>query len=344
MTELILHHFAASPFSEKVRLVLGHKKLAWTSVQVPAIMPKPDVLALTGGYRRTPLLQIGADIFCDTALILDVLERLQPAPSLYPAAEASVARTVGQWADDHLFWAAVRHNRGPKGSGLGAGLSGEQARALFDDRQAMGFDLQWRRPQDASVPYQTYLRQLAGMLGTQDYLFGARPCVADFCAYHPLLLAHLRSAPAHDVLAPFPTVRAWLERLQAIGHGTSRDADAAYAIDVARLASPAMDTPWLPEGNWHDEHGIAAGSAVQICAESFGTEPSTGVLVAATQTHYSLRQHNPRVGTVHVHFPRIGYLLRQPEPERTTKMETHHVPAEAVGRQSAPGHRPAMPD
>ncbi|PSJ19446.1 glutathione S-transferase, partial [Halomonas sp. ND22Bw] len=78
MPDLILHHYATSPFSEKIRLVLGYKKLAWRSVIVPQIMPKPDVLPLTGGYRKTPFLQVGADIYCDTALICDVLEHLQP--------------------------------------------------------------------------------------------------------------------------------------------------------------------------------------------------------------------------------------------------------------------------
>ena len=60
---LILHHYDTSPFSEKIRLALRLKNLAWTSVTIPNIMPKPDLLALTGGYRRTPVLQIGADIF-----------------------------------------------------------------------------------------------------------------------------------------------------------------------------------------------------------------------------------------------------------------------------------------
>jgi hypothetical protein len=81
---LILHHYPTSPFSEKVRLVLGFKQLAWKSVIIPSVMPKPDVVALTGGYRKTPFLQVGADIYCDTALICDVLEHMQPEPALYP--------------------------------------------------------------------------------------------------------------------------------------------------------------------------------------------------------------------------------------------------------------------
>ena len=74
MSQPILHHYPTSPFAEKIRLILGYKKLAWQSVIIPRIMPKPDLTALTGGYRRTPVMQIGADIYCDTALIADVLD------------------------------------------------------------------------------------------------------------------------------------------------------------------------------------------------------------------------------------------------------------------------------
>src|ERR1700736_1244932 len=70
MTDIILHHYEISPYSEKVRIGLGLKGLAWGSVEIPVIMPKPDLTALTGGYRKTPVLQIGADIYCDSQLIM----------------------------------------------------------------------------------------------------------------------------------------------------------------------------------------------------------------------------------------------------------------------------------
>ena len=84
-------------------MVLGYKQLSWKSVIIPMMMPKPDVVSLTGGYRRTPFLQIGADIYCDTALICDVLEHIQPAPALYPAANKGLARIVAQWGDSLTF-------------------------------------------------------------------------------------------------------------------------------------------------------------------------------------------------------------------------------------------------
>ena len=52
MSQLVLHHYAASPYAEKVQLALGRKELAWRSVETPMVMPKPDHLELTGGYRR----------------------------------------------------------------------------------------------------------------------------------------------------------------------------------------------------------------------------------------------------------------------------------------------------
>lgn len=75
MSELILHHYPTSPFAEKARLLLGFKQLSWRSVMIPPVMPKPDLVALTGGYRKTPVLQVGADVYCDTALIARRLEQ-----------------------------------------------------------------------------------------------------------------------------------------------------------------------------------------------------------------------------------------------------------------------------
>ena len=51
------------------------KGLAWRSVEIPMVMPKPELMPLTGGYRKTPVLQIGAEVYCDTSLILAEIER-----------------------------------------------------------------------------------------------------------------------------------------------------------------------------------------------------------------------------------------------------------------------------
>jgi glutathione S-transferase len=106
MTDIILHHYETSPYSEKVRLGLGLKGLAWGSVEIPVIMPKPDLTALTGGYRKTPVLQIGADIYCDSQLIMRELERRHPTPSFYPAGHGA-ADALAWWAEKTTFSPAV---------------------------------------------------------------------------------------------------------------------------------------------------------------------------------------------------------------------------------------------
>src|SRR6185295_9137754 len=135
---LILHHYASSPFSEKVRLILGMKGIQWKSVTVPTMLPKPDVIALTGGYRRTPFLQVGADIYCDTALMCRVIDRLAPEPPLYPAAATGMQHVLAQCADTALFWAAVPYTLQPAGFAHAFGnVPPEEIQALAADRAAM---------------------------------------------------------------------------------------------------------------------------------------------------------------------------------------------------------------
>src|SRR5262249_39341525 len=100
---IILHHFDQSPFSEKIRLIFGLKKIAWTSVRISRIMPRPDLMPLTGGYRRTPVIQIGADIYCDTQCIMRELERRFPEPTLLPKGYEGLASASAMWTDRSFF-------------------------------------------------------------------------------------------------------------------------------------------------------------------------------------------------------------------------------------------------
>jgi len=314
MTDLILHHYPESPFSEKVRLMLGFKKLAWKSVHVPRIQPKPDVVALTGGYRRTPFLQVGADIYCDTALIGDVLEHVQPEPPIYPPHLKGVSRIFAQWADNTLFWTAMTYNIQPK-SAAAMFPNEAVAQAFLADRKAMRSNMTQLRPADATSAYRSYLRRIAHMADEHDFLFGAEPCVADFAAYHALWYTRHRAPVMADILQATPSLIEWMDRLAALGHGRPEPLSAEDAVTVAQKAEPLLPGEnLLVDSAFQDDHGIALGSRVSVTAESFGTETTEGELVAATRTHYSLSRTDPRVGTVHVHFPRIGYVLRKADP------------------------------
>jgi glutathione S-transferase len=311
MSDLILHHYPTSPFAEKVRLILGLKQLAWKSVFIPMIMPKPDLTALTGGYRKTPVLQIGADIYCDTALICDVLEQLAPAPTIYPDATKGAARIVAQWADSALFTAAMAYNFQPAGvAQVFAGAPAEGVQAFVADRTAMRGGAARMASADATGTYKSYLRRIASMLHGQDFLFGDQPCVADFAVYHPLWFTLERTPALASIFDATPDIQAWMARMHAIGHGTPGKCSAEEALQIVKTAKPAP----VPSEVFQDEHGIALGSQVVIAADNFGLEPTEGELIAATRTRYTLRRTGDRSGTVHVHFPRVGFTLKKISP------------------------------
>lgn len=315
MTDLILHHYAISPFSEKARLMLGFKQLAWKSVTVPSVLPKPDVQALTGGYRKTPFLQIGADIYCDTALISELLEELAPAPTLFPAQHKGLARVLAQWADEKLFWAAMAYNFSPNGTAQLFGGRPDSppqewavvAKAFGEDRAKMRVGMPRLPMADAAAAYKSYLRRLSNMLEGQDYLLGDAHCIADFAAYHPLWFTRTHTSVMAGILDPHPAVRDWMARMASIGHGTAEPMDSTQAIALCAAATTHAPV----DSYFQDEHGIPLGSEVSVSAESFGPEPTVGTLLAATRTRYTLRRTDARAGTVHVHFPRIGYLLKK---------------------------------
>lgn len=304
MTGLILHHYPYSPFSEKVRIAFGIKQLAWRSVQIPVIMPKPDLMPLTGGYRKTPVLQVGADIYCDTQLIMLEMEKRAPRPPLLPADKAGEARALAMWIDRSIFWSAV-------GVVMGA-LGDKLPEALLKDRSEFS-----GRPIDvarlkAAVPFacdQTYAQLVLAeemLADGRPYLMGAAPNLADCALYNPVwfLKERLGAGKAVPPLDRLPRIVAWSERMKAFGNGMPTDMTAAEALDAAQAATPAA-----AEVDANDPSGLKAGQTISVTPDDTGKVPVTGVLVGLTSDRISLKRGDQRVGDVVVHFPRAGYVV-----------------------------------
>ena len=117
-SEIILHNYPQSPVAEKVRVALGIKQAQWRSVEIPRLPPKPMLTKLTGGYRRTPVMQIGADIYCDSQCIIRELEKRIPAPSIVPSADAGLMWCMSRWTDGALFDLSVKIVLGSAGDAL----------------------------------------------------------------------------------------------------------------------------------------------------------------------------------------------------------------------------------
>jgi len=298
MAELILHHYEMSPYAEKIRTILGWKKLAWRSVEIPIVMPKPDLTALTGGYRLTPVLQVGADIYCDTKVIARRLEDERPTPTLYPEDAPALVRALSLWGEG-IFLSLVT-------LGLAAGAFTPE---FVADRQKMlpGFDVEQAR---ALMPSRLdHVRATLDLLERQladgrSFLLGDAPNLADFSVYHPLW-AMRRNPGSDNFFGPLKHTTAWIERMKAFGHGTPTEMTSADAVRVAREATPTTRAAEDPA----DPIGRKVGDRVRVHHEAYGREPVEGELVRADAHSVAIRRRDERAGDVVVHFPREGMII-----------------------------------
>jgi glutathione S-transferase len=306
MSDLIFHHYASSPFSEKVRLVFGYKNLDWKSVIIPVIMPKPDVIALTGGYRKTPILQVGADIYCDTALICKVVDRLHPQPPLFPATAEGVASILAQWADSALFWSAIPYTMQPKGiRSVFGDATPEALKAFSADRAAFTTGMRRATLADATAQLSIYLRWLEKQLEDgRGFLFGDAPSIADFSVVHSLWF--IRRAPeVAGILSEHTKLDAWYSRMQAFGHGRHERLASPDAIAIAAKAKERAPAAF------DESQGFVQDEPVTVSATDYGADPVSGLLAGISNEEVAVRRNDERAGAVIVHFPRIGFQVRK---------------------------------
>jgi len=300
MSGIILHQYDSSPFSEKVRVCLGIKGLEWQACDQPVIMPKPDLTPLTGGYRRIPVLQIGADIYCDSALIVREIDRRFPEISLFPTGNRGMANVTELWADRTLFQSAVMAIFGTLGENVDP--------AFIKDREALSgqpFNVQAMK---ALVPFAiTQIKAQAALLAEQlangqPFLEGDKPGLADAAAYYNFWFIRTFCPGLVDRFDDLPQLDAWYDRVKAIGHGKRSETSAADALTVAQTSTPVA-TAILPSDN------ALAGTKVAVAAADYGRDPIIGILAGSTHTSLTIEREDASLGTIKVHVPRLGYSL-----------------------------------
>jgi glutathione S-transferase len=291
--ELILHHYDRSPFSEKIRLIFGLKRLAWRSVVQPMVLPKPELTALTGGFRRIPVLQIGADVYCDTNLIATELDRRFPDPPLVgPSAEAAMGAIVTQWADRILFLPTARYVTAVNAAAL--------PHAFHADRASMrGEPTPDLNRLQAAAPH--YLAQLQALLAQAEallsdgraFLLGAAPRLADFAVYARVWWLGALGGDMAEI-AQFRRLQGWAARVRAIGHGERREMRPDEALATAAAREPSC---------------AGRGARRRIVTEGQPSDPVEGELAYDSPDSIGLRRSEPGLGDIVVHFPRLGYEI-----------------------------------
>jgi glutathione S-transferase len=301
---LVLHHYPQSPVSEKVRVALGLKGLAWRSVIIPRLPPKPDLMPLTGGYRLTPVMQVGADVYCDSLRIMAEIERRYPEPTLFPAASDGLAWGLTRWIDGPLFSTAISLVLGDAGHDLPADFAADRGNLYF----GAGFDLDTMIKEVGEARQQ--LRPQLGWMEARltdgrPFMLGDRPSFADAYCYYIVWFIHGRYSGGDALLAGFERLLAWEQRIAAIGHGTIEEMEAADALALAHAATP--EGP--PDPILDDCLGFALGDMVRVLPADADGPAVVGRLLTLSADGIAVGRREGRVGDVVVHLPRLGYRV-----------------------------------
>jgi glutathione S-transferase len=307
MSDIILHHYPFSTFSEKVRTALGLKGLAYGSVEIAGLPPRPLLSRLTGGYRRAPVMQVGADIYCDTNIILPALERLYGGASLYPAGSEGVAEGLG-FAWERQMWIPS--------IGVLVHYIGEHIPPDFLKDRKEGY-LMVDISKDAMAPqFDTHVQFVRGQLGWlaqalhgRPFLFGHAPSAADLACWQTIFLLRKNCPPEVDALLGLKAdspIGPWYDRIAAIGHGTPTAMTSEQAFDVARAARPSPVTHLQANG---DPGGLQAGCPVTVIPDDNARVPVKGTLVAASAQEIVIHREDAQAGDLHIHFPRAGFVV-----------------------------------
>jgi len=303
MSGVILHQYPTSPYAEIIRLALGLKGLAWSRVEQSNIMPRPYLTPLTGGYRRIPVMQIGADIYCDTGLILREIDRRFPDPPL-ATGNAGLGYALRGWGERAWFGVTVA---------VVFGRRADQVPADFikDREELSGRPFDTAMMKAAAPMMRDQWRAHAMMVEDQlahgkPFLIGDAPGLADLSAF--LNVWFLRSGSAEDfavVTAGTPRLLEWAARMDAIGHGKPADMTPETAFNIARDAEPEA-----PRASSADEpQGLAPGMNVAVMPDDYGRNPVAGEIVFAGPHEIAIRRTAEGAGDVVVHFPRAGFLV-----------------------------------
>lgn len=283
---MILHHYDASPYAEKIRLMFGLTNARWQSLISPVQPPRPNVDPLTGGYRRIPVAQVGADIFCDSTLIAREIARATDCPALDPANVDAAAAALMSQAEKQAFFAAITAISPLRLLGTMLLAFGPVGTYRFaKDRAGLlkGGTVRPPKGEKAQAILDSLMDALEARLAQHPWVGGDAASAADFTVYHPLwLYVSCNRRP----LKAGPKVMDWYQRISNMGHGQREDITQEQAFAAARNGEPRP----LPA--------------------SVADVPVTGKLAAVTEDRIIVARSHADLGTLHIHFPRAGYSIK----------------------------------
>ena len=302
MTNIILHHYDASPFTQKALRMLGLKKCEWQSVETPMMLPKPDLVCLTGGYRGTPVMQIGADIYIDSQRIARELELRIPKPTFFPAGDNGLAYALVKWSDE-FFQAGLK---------MALALLGpDWDKGFRDDRQALFAHLDFDAMDKETGHAMAQLQASAALLDAQladgrSFLGGDHAGLADIQAFGVPWFTRAAMPVTEKLFQKFGHLPAWEGRVADLGEGTRQPIDVAEAHRVAQQSEPDLTS----EIAGNEAQDLEAGMRVEVMPDDFSLRGAVeGTLLRASALELAIHRKTDEFGDLVIHFPRLGYRL-----------------------------------
>lgn len=308
MPDLILHHYWPSPFAHKIRLALGLSGVAWRSVEIPRVPPKPLLMPLTAGYRRTPVLQSGADVYCDTQNIVRALTAITDNHQLLPTDLSGKILAFTDWADGAVFNLAARVV-------LTSALDTAPPE-FIQDRGGLYFGPNWT-PEGLRSQLPGVILQLAAHLNSIDSGLGAQGgFMSNDLSYADVTIAYLawfirgRWDQGPEFLQQFANI----ERIEREVHEAVREVyEDLSAEDALKIASNSESQS--PSGVTK-QCGVTLRQGKQIAIKpqaETSDPPVVGRLRYLDRVRVSIDHHAPEVGDVVVHLPVAGYQIQSCE-------------------------------
>ena len=308
MPDLILHHYWPSPFAHKIRLALGLSGVAWRSVEIPRVPPKPLLMPLTAGYRRTPVLQSGADVYCDTQNIVRALTAITDNHQLLPTDLSGKILAFTDWADGAVFNLAARVV-------LTSALDTAPPE-FIQDRGGLYFGPNWT-PEGLRSQLPGVILQLAAHLDSIDSGLGAQGgFMSNDLSYADVTIAYLawfirgRWDQGPEFLQQFANI----ERIEREVHEAVREVyEDLSAEDALKIASNSESQS--PSGVTK-QCGVTLRQGMQIAIKpqaETSDPPVVGRLRYLDRVRVSIDHHAPEVGDVVVHLPVAGYQIQSCE-------------------------------
>ncbi|KAI8061197.1 hypothetical protein BC940DRAFT_370807 [Gongronella butleri] len=310
---IVLHWYPPSPFANKIAWILNYKQVEYKTVLIKMIEPRPLRRPLDAGYRKTPILQIGNQVFCDTKAIIEELEARFPSPPLFPKTRHGESTTNSSWGlswylETSLFLAV------PTQFNLDL-----MPAALLEDRAKFAgkeFDADAFRARQAflKVELEAQIRQIYKNLpalrndGSADWVLGTdTPTGADFSL--GMITLFLQNIIGPDfVEQKYPALLKHFEKVAEAGkHELTAELPELDAADALTIAKQEQSTvvPLLENG----KDLFKIGQKVTVTPTDSGRAAAIGELVVLTDSRVTIKHQDDRTGVVYTHFPLVNYVV-----------------------------------